>query len=62
MDNISYYLNHDDTYYFDESFTDIKNDIINLKDLFDQYRKIAGTFVTHKWLIRYVDEKGEKDV
>ena len=57
MDNISYYLNHDDTYYFDESFIDIKNDIINLKDLFDQYRKIAGTFVTHKWLIRYVDEK-----
>ena len=62
MDNISYYLNHDDTYYFDESFTDIKNDIINLKDLFDQYRKIAGTFVTHKWLIRYVDEKTKEQV
>ena len=56
MDNASYWLNYDNTYYFNEDFQSIKNDLINLKDLFDQYKEIAGTFVTHKWIERYINQ------
>lgn len=44
--------------YFQESIIDdAKAYVGNLKDLFDQYKKIANTFTTHKWIQRYIDKK-----
>lgn len=43
---------------YDESaIQDIKQTVINISDLWKQWRKYTNSFVKHKWLYRYVDEK-----
>ena len=43
---------------YDESaIQDIKQTVINVSDLWKQWRKYTNSFVKHKWLYRYVDEK-----
>lgn len=36
---------------------DFKKNMINVKDLKDQWKKVAGSFVKHKWIYRYIDDK-----
>lgn len=35
----------------------IKKNISTTKELRDQWKKVAGTFVKHKWIYRYIDDK-----
>ena len=34
-----------------------KKDILNVADLWKQWEKSTGSFVKHKWIYRYIDEK-----
>ena len=36
---------------------DTMKNLANTKDLYDQWRKVADSFVKHKWIYRYIDEK-----
>lgn len=41
---------------------DVKNSIINTKDLWDQWRKAASSFVKHKWIYRYITEEQKEQL
>lgn len=43
---------------YNESFiSDIKQSVTNVSDLWKQWQKYTNTFVKHKWIYRYVNEK-----
>lgn len=41
---------------------DIKTNIANTSDLRAQWKKVADTFVKHKWIYRYIDEKQKENL
>ena len=41
---------------------DIKKNIDNIKDLKDQWKKSTKSFVEHKWIYRYIDEKQKEKI
>lgn len=60
--SIYYNENYSDKYFNESIIDDVKTYAGNLKDLFDQYRKIAGTFVTHKWIQRYINAATKEQI
>lgn len=36
---------------------DVMKSVSNTKDLYDQWRNVADSFVKHKWIYRYIDDK-----
>lgn len=43
--------------YNESAIDDIKEKIISVSDLWKQWKKYTNSFVKHKWIYRYVDEK-----
>lgn len=43
--------------YNEGAIDNIKKDILNVTDLWKQWEKSTGSFVKHKWIYRYIDEK-----
>lgn len=60
--SIYYNENYSDKYFNESLIDDVKTYASNLKDLFDQYKKIAGTFVTHKWIERYINAATKEQI
>lgn len=47
----------------DESIVDdVKKKVIDTKDLWDQWRAVAKTFVKHKWIYRYINDKQKEQL
>ena len=43
--------------YNESAISDIKNRVSNVSDLYKQWKKYTNTFVKHKWIHRYINEK-----
>lgn len=41
---------------------DIKTKIVNIKDLKDQWKTVANTFVKHKWIYRYINDNQKEQL